>query len=317
MPVIRTKKGEPPGKRPYGDERPDGRLHNYFVAAAPKLPAADPVQRGTGDTEQNDLLEGGEQASKGVANPDQQATSPIAVYLAGLSMEDAKALYHVMLSSVKVFKKVRLDAETVVMLETLDNAVNPNRPGAWYLNHVTCSIAEFDPSKQIAGPQKPGHTRFQVKMGQGSGSRVGQIKAALSPKAWSAFQELSGTSVKIFHHHIAYNADPRRESAPIPSNVGMGASISHLCDEANCICQGHLEATTIHKDNMDRQRCIGIRLLCFRGFIVDEVPCMHGRKLGATLDAQLMASCLQIEVMEMSEGCFAACSDIHEMMSVQ
>jgi hypothetical protein len=315
MPVIRTKKGEPLGKKPYGDVRPDGRLQNFFVAAAPKLSVADPVQRGTGATEQNDLLEGKESDVKSLGNSEQSSTSRIAVYLAGLSMEDAEALYRVMLSSVKVYEKNRLDAETVTMLETLDNAVNPNRPGSWYLKHVTCSIAELDPSKQIAGQQKPGHTRFQVRMGQGSGSRVGQIKAALSLKAWETFKELSSTSVKIFYHHIAYNADLRREAAPIPANVGVGASISHLCDEVNCICQAHLEATTVHRDNMDRQRCIGIRLLCFRGFIVDEVPCSHGRKLGETLDTQILASCLQIEVMEISEGSFAACSDIHKMMS--
>ena len=311
MPVIRTKKGEPKGKKPYGDVRPDGR---FPVAALPEPSAADPVQC-MGDTEKDDPLDGEEAGAPGLVSLEQLSTSRLAVYLAGLSMADAKALYHVMMSNVKVFRKVRLDAETVVMLETLDNAVNPSRPGTWYLNHVTCSIAEFDPSKQVAGQQKPGHTRFQVKMGQGPSSRVGQIKAALSPEAWETFAGLSTTSVKIFHHHIAYNADLRREAAPLPANVGVGASISHLCDEANCITQSHLEATTVHKDNMDRQRCTGIRLLCFRGFIVDEVPCPHGRKLGATPDAQILASCLQIEVMDIGERSFAACLDIHKMES--
>ena len=144
------------------------------------------------------------------------------------------------------------------------------------------------------------HPRWQVRLDQGVLSAGSRLKMAISPGAW---QTLCGYTsyLKVEAHHVAYNASPRRETAPIPSNVGVGGSISHFCDEIGCCKASHLEATYAHRDNMARQRCSGIVLLHFQGVIVQEVPCSHGQRLGLGLESQLLSSCVnKLNLIELS-----------------
>ena len=114
-----------------------------------------------------------------------------------------------------------------------------------------------------------------------------QLKKAVSEEAWQTLTDYT-SYLKVEAHHVAYNADNRRVTAPLPLNVGAGGSVSHLCDEGGCVKQSHLEATPIHKDNTDRQRCLGVVLLYFRGVIVKEVPCKHEKEQGKDLESGIL-----------------------------
>jgi hypothetical protein len=127
------------------------------------------------------------------------------------------------------------------------------------------------------------------------------LKKAISPEAWQVLRDYT-SYLKVEAHHIAYNASLNRETAPIPSNVGAGGSISHLCDEIGCCKASHLEATRAHKDNMARQRCGGIILLHFQGVIVQEIPCPHGQRPGLDLESQLLRSCVnKLNMIELGD----------------
>ena len=97
--------------------------------------------------------------------------------------------------------------------------------------------------------------------------------------------------VKLPCHHVAYNADLlRRGTAPLPLDAGAGGSLSHTCDKRGCVRVSHLEVTSEHRDNLNRQRCQGPSLLVFRGVIVQERPCAHAQ--GERHEERLRNSCV-------------------------
>jgi hypothetical protein len=134
-------------------------------------------------------------------------------------------------------------------------------------------------------------------------------------------------SLRAGVHHVAYAAHPARAEAPIPENAGAGGSISHNCDTQGCCKIQHLEATPKHQDNMDRQRCSGVTLITYKGVIVQEIPCAHGKTTsllpgGLDLDAftaddialhnRIRTSCIGLRVIELDERCIAAVGDINK-----
>lgn len=228
------------------------------------------------------------------------AVNSNATWLAAMTLPDAQACWKLYRSCKGVRNKCRLDPQQQEKLTSL-RAVDPatGRNGKWYLQHITCEVAELEASSS-------GHPRWQVRLEEGPLSVGQRLKRTISARAWESLIAYT-KYLKVEVHHVAYNADLRRETAPIPSNVGAGGSISHLCDEVGCCKASHLEATPIHKDNLDRQRCTGILLLHFKDVIVQEVPCSHGQKRGTDLESQLTSSCVQhIQLVEISSGAFAA-----------
>ncbi len=133
MPAIRAKKGESKDKKPYGG-RPDGR-------SASEQSAAEMRDVGIYTVEGDEAVED-KSKQMSLGNSEAAANSKIAEFLAGLSMQDAQALERVMLNNVKVFEKPQISVGDKAMLSTLTSFNQTYRDGAWYLRHVTCSIAE-------------------------------------------------------------------------------------------------------------------------------------------------------------------------------
>ncbi|OBT64236.1 hypothetical protein VE03_06828 [Pseudogymnoascus sp. 23342-1-I1] len=216
-----------------------------------------------------------------------------AKWLASLELSDAIAVWELFKSRVELHPKHRLSPAQVLTLTSLRAADSETvRTGQWYFHLVTCEVAGISSQRQ--------HPRWQVRLDQGVLSVGYRLKMAISQGAWQTL--CSYTSyLKVEAHHVAYNASPSRETAPIPSNVGVGGSISHFCDEIGCCKASHLEAAYAHKDNMARQRCSGIILLHFQGVIVQEVPCSHGQRQGLDLELQLLSSCVnKLNMIELS-----------------
>lgn len=167
--------------------------------------------------------------------------------------------------------------------------------GNWWLSLLQCEVIELSTSD---------HPRWQIDVqATGRSANMTELRAILSPGAIRTFESLatSGSKkvVRLQCHHVAYNADPaRRVTAPIPVDVGAGASISHLCDRRGCIRAGHLETANEHITNLDRQRCRGAWVLVYRNTIIMERPCGHGR--GENVEETLRNSCLsslQVDVL--------------------
>lgn len=217
-------------------------------------------------------------------------------FLADLSLEDAKALYRVMLGEVSTVATSPLKPADAARLAAMRSSGQSGRDGRWYTDRVTCLLSQ---TKSINNS----HPRWQFKLDGGPSSVAGKIRRAISSRAWETLSSLSN-AMKISQPHVSYNADDRRVTAPLPLNVGAGGSVSHLCDVKGCIKQSHLEATPNHIDNMGRQRCAGIVLLCFRGVIVQEVPCSHGKALSIILAEQLLRSCTRVQILDVSEEVF-------------
>jgi hypothetical protein len=129
------------------------------------------------------------------------------------------------------------------------------------------------------------------------------IKSVLDDWQWESLKNIAldsprvtrGVQIKLPCHHLAYLACRRDGDPVIPSNVGSGASISHLCDQDGCIRGEHLEVTERHVDNLERQRCIGVTLIVYLDVIVHEIPCNHGR--GENNVDKIASSCRKIRII--------------------
>jgi hypothetical protein len=237
-----------------------------------------------------------------VEEPKQGKVTPNAEWLAGLSMEDAKAVYKVFRGAVAVKEKYQLGGADKAILSSL-KAVSGVRDGPWYTEHVKCLIANIStPTGQ--------HPRWQVRLNAGLSSLGQTLKQAISAKAWATLTGYT-SYLKVEAHHVAYNADDRRVTAPLPLNVGAGGSLSHLCDECGCVKPPHLEATPVHKDNMNRQRCLGIVLLYFQDTIVKEIPCKHGIERGSDLESGILASCTKVRLIEIDAADFVVMQSLY------
>lgn len=236
-----------------------------------------------------------------VRNLKEMAERKIASYLRNLSLSDAQVLEKLMLQEGNISVKPQVESLDAARLPTLRRMSTDNtRDGAWYLKIVSCRVWD---TKQ----QGSDHPRWQVKLAElGSGTRAARIRKVLSKEAWETLTKDFPTTFKPMVHHIVYNADPRRETTPLPLNGGAGGSTSHLCDVRGCLA--HLEASPVHRNNMDRQRCSGITLLCHKGFILQEWPCAHGERGAASqsLEAMILGSCRKVRLLDLDESAVLA-----------
>lgn len=268
--------------------------------------------------DQAQSLDGNEEASKkevanlqaedelkpatGLGNQE-SADAQNASWLRSLSLEEAKHLYKVCIAGKQLTSLSRVsESDRAVLARLHAGPTSEGRDGAWYAAWSTCRVV-------TTTEKGTSHPRAQVKLNQGANSLGGQLKAGLSRKAWETLTQYTST-LKVGYHILAYNALPLRETAPVPLNLGSGGSISHPCDERGCVL--HLEATPVHKDNMDRQRCSGVLVMYFRDTIVAEIPCGHGKDRGVdgTLEVQLKKSCIKVSLFEMTDEILAVMNKI-------
>ena len=213
----------------------------------------------------------------------------VAGFLNSLSAAEASSLDCVMRSALKsrIAAASTLSVSVRSQLQSLRGLEGGlTHDGSWWVDLCKCEIVEL---------KSDDHPRWQVDLnGAGRSSNVALVRGVLTAQSFSLFEAASTEGVKkvvkLPCHHVAYNADlSRRDTAPLPLDAGAGGSISHSCDRRGCVRVSHLEVTSEHADNLSRQRCQGPSLLVFRGVIVQERPCAHGR--GGSHEAQLRNSC--------------------------
>lgn len=261
---------------------------------------------------------------EGLGNPGYGAKPETeAEWLRSLSLQTSQGVLKLMKSSVKLTSMSQVSELERVLLATLAALpCNEGRDGSWYASWSTCEVV-------VTTAKDTSHPRWQVDLTAGPSSVGQKLRAVLSEEEWRTLQDVTGgrRQLRVQAHHIAYNASDLRVLAPLPLNCGDGGSVSHPCDQRGCLT--HVEATPVHMDNMNRQRCSGILLLYFRGVIIKEVPCIHGRNLGVVgeyreeldfvgvvnqeselLKAQLRRSCVKIRLVEMSEADLLIMSNI-------
>jgi hypothetical protein len=231
------------------------------------------------------------------------ADTQIASWLRSLTLEEANHLYRVCIAGKSLTSLSQVsESDRAVLARLRAGPASEGRDGAWYTAWSTCKV--------VATKEKgSSHPRAQVKLDQGANSLGGQLKAGLSNKAWETLTQHTSV-LKIGYHILAYNALPERDVAPVPLNLGAGGSISHPCDQRGCV--DHLEATPVHKDNMDRQRCSGVLVMHFRDAIIAEVPCGHGKDRGkdGSLEVQLKKSCIKVSLYELTEEILAVMKNL-------
>ena len=185
---------------------------------------------------------------------------------------------------------------------------NEPRTGEWYERWVTCYV--------VHSGSDPGtsHTRWAPKVvvpgtvltpeapKRTSSHWVARLMSQrLEPQKWLKLKQLSAPSngtVKIPCHHLAFRA--YYPDIPLPTTLGSGSSISHLCDTPGCARGAHLELANQHRDNLARQRCTGVTLVAVGDMIVQEVPCSHGS--GNTTAELIKTSCRKIKMVWLSDA---------------
>jgi hypothetical protein len=214
----------------------------------------------------------------------------VAGFLNSLSAPEAVSLDRVMRSALnsRISAISTLSAATRQQLRPLQGLEDGStHDGSWWVDLFKCEIVEL---------KSDDHPRWQVDLnGAGKTSNVVKVREILTVQSFSLFEATSteGTKkvVKLPCHHVAYNADlSRRDAAPLPLDAGAGGSLSHTCDKRGCVRVSHLEVTSEHASNLNRQRCQGPSLLVFRGVIVQERHCAHAQ--GGTHEERLRNSCV-------------------------
>lgn len=214
------------------------------------------------------------------------------LFLNLLADAEATAVYQLMKSTAHSppVRRCKLSEADRQRLEGLRALPGSQRDGAWWVDSCTCEVwtgADI------------GHQRWQIDVGaKGPTSTLSRLSKVLSVESLGRLRHLGGKGekrmVKLFRHHVALNADLDKRAAGyvIPLNVGAGGSVSHQCDTAGCARVCHLETTSLHRNNLDRQRCPGPIIVFYKDQILIEVPCSHGAQAGSTSDEQLRRSCL-------------------------
>jgi hypothetical protein len=151
--------------------------------------------------------------------------------------------------------------------EELRTYSNPlaERDGSWWINRLRCHT--------FAGikPATNGHIRWQPRLD-------------------------TGIQLKLWTHHVAYSITA---NDALPTNLGHGSSIDHLCGGKACHNPQHLTLATAHKSNCNRIGCTGITLLVYHRRIVAEFPCIHSAQ--GTFNHQLSTSCIKCTVYQLNE----------------
>jgi hypothetical protein len=191
-------------------------------------------------------------------------------------------------------------------------STNEPRSGNWYLEWAQCEIIN------LAAPST-GHPRWQPTIVRKVGgtpvnpTSLGRlIKAHLAPAKWDSLKSLASSNgqVKIPCHHLAFRS--KNPGISIPANMGRGSSMSHLCDSSGCIRGEHLELTSHHVDNLERQRCHGVTLIVAVDLILHEIPCSHGR--GNIPAEQIATSCRKLRMVWLPDASVNALIETYQQI---
>ena len=224
-------------------------------------------------------------------------TFRLVAWLNSLSDKESTQLCEVMLGTFRFLGRYhyvydehgRLLENAYERVSVLKSMVS-TRAGRFYLDLIECRIGKEPGPRENLRRQHPKWNVHSIPMAAKIIDIVGQAQ----------YHDLIGDaekhSVELSMPSVVYNARfPRLPTQKIPESDG---SISHLCDRRGCIRLEHLEATSV-ADNNARQRCKGITLHLFRGYIIRESPCAHAH--GDTIEAQLRTSCMKLRLFEFDD----------------
>lgn len=251
-----------------------------------------------------------------------------AAWLRSLSTESAYKLYKLMVDNAQVYDTVLVEGVELPAdfddYVALDDTIGSYRTGREWRKFASCLVFTEESSGIEWASSNSGvrYARFQFnwkksadgswttpsKRFRGQAPILKRVQDVLTESEWSAFRDAflpespdkAAISVKILCHHIAYNHIAKQNPGvypPLPENLGAGSSISHLCDSA-CVTTAHLVAAGEHSQNLARQRCPGVVLLCKSGVILQVVDCPHFRRDENGIVAE--PNCVRIKVIELA-----------------
>lgn len=169
------------------------------------------------------------------------------------------------------------------------------KDGAWWADHVACNCLQRGPGSSTLD-WSSGYPRFQLKFGSKrvSGGQTfvntpaktgigADVKRLLSAEAWKGLKRIADTAggnrFTFQVHHLAYTARRLKAADPdmfplLPSDLGTGSAVAHLCDNHSCCKEEHLQVKP-QSVNMSMQRCVGATLLVRDGVILQVHHCPH------------------------------------------
>lgn len=253
-----------------------------------------------------------------------------AKWLRSLSATSAKRLYDLMMSNARYYSERLVDGVALPgdfnSYIVLDDDVSPLKTGAEWRKYVSCIT--FD-ENSLGMDWSAGYPRFQMnwklnkdgewqtplKRSRGELPIMKRVSDVLTDEEWASFRAMyvpdasekrTSISIKIMCHHIAYNMLAKSQPAlypELPEQLGAGSSVSHLCDN-KCITGVHMIVSDQHVQNLERQRCAGVTLLCSGGVILQAIDCPHFK---SDDDGVVLApNCVRLRVVELNFDPFDA-----------
>lgn len=214
-------------------------------------------------------------------------------WLNNLSLEDCRRAHEVLASDTVDYYNSPVGASLDDLAEWVCvDSDNEFADGQFWISWLRCH--------RKTGEDYPRHQPKLSSDRPGSGSQVTRLREKLSQDGWRSFNELAlrtpGRQPKIPAHHLALRA---KAGERLPSNLGSGSSVSHLCDNKNCINPEHMEVAEEHSANLRRQRCPGVTVIEFGQRVLQVQSCPHGN--GLTHLSRLNNSCRRIHVVRLDE----------------
>jgi hypothetical protein len=219
--------------------------------------------------------------------------SRLVIFLNGLPMAERKVFFQFVQRGMVVQHVVISPVPAHLQHYVRFNEAASDWDGADWLEFNTCHVVESGegidrslgyPKFQCQWNMKQDEIEFTTpqKAPKGAGlPMLKRLKTDLSADSWAALKGMANASggkkarIAFFLHHLAYAASDASEGNPIPTNVGAGSSVSHLCDNPKCCNSKHLVIASQHRQNTARINCRGVILLVKDGVIMRQIDCPH------------------------------------------
>lgn len=190
----------------------------------------------------------------------------VAAFINGLDRERRRTLYQRMTREFRGGQLLRISPTSLTGTDAAAlrsfTSFHVTRTGKWWADRITCYT--FGERPCVA------HLRWQPRV--------------------------AGVQIKLFTHIVGWAS---ATCALLPSNLGGGTSIDHLCGSKGCHKPEHLQLATRHADNIARIGCQGVLLLVRNNHIVQELPCSHAP--AGTHEERVLLGCQRVRVVTISD----------------
>lgn len=225
-------------------------------------------------------------------------------FLNSLSSEERLALYEVMCANfgdenheVREVRPGALSGMSLEQLKLLQDGRGTGRDGAFWAGFIQCRTFRG------VAPSNCGHHRWQIRIPKAGGklrkgSVGGLLVSGLGAKSRNRLFALGQDhmQLRVFTHHVGYLSS----GGELPTDLGNGSSIDHLCGQGGCHNPAHLALATVHSQNVARINCDGITLVVVNQLIVQEQACAHAAA-GAFPNSTVLDSCRKVKILCLDE----------------